>query len=369
MTHDASRTGAPMVLLRMLEAMDRTEVELKVVALGPGPLLSRFEALAGKVHVLPRALDWRRTPRLVSASPPARRGLASWLTRRARGCDVAYVNTATTGRAVAALRATGLPVVVHVHELHQWLSTRVDPADLESALAAEAIIACSNPVRSVLVDRLSVDPARIRVIHEVPGETEQRSAAEPALRALGLDGAVRIVGGSGTVDQRKGPDLFLSACLPLLRENPDVHAVWMGDRNEPLFAQWVEHDADRMGIASQFHLVGGVDRPADVMQAFDVLALTSREDPYPLVMLEAAALRVPVVAFAGAGGADDFLAEGRGTLVPYGDIAALSQALRQVLEAPEEEQLDRAQAYADLHQPAAAAAEVVETMRSVLSPI
>jgi glycosyltransferase involved in cell wall biosynthesis len=56
----------------------------------------------------------------------------------------------------------------------------------------------------------------------------------------------------------------------------------------------------------------------------DVFALTSREDPFPLVMLEAAARRLPIVCFEASGGGPEFVGNERGYIAPYLDTTAFS---------------------------------------------
>ena len=64
--------------------------------------------------------------------------------------------------------------------------------------------------------------------------------------------------------------------------------------------------------------------------AADLLALTSREDPCPLVNMEAMESGLPVVAFDGAGGAPEVLGDA-GVCVPYLDVAAMAAAVRELL--------------------------------------
>jgi glycosyltransferase involved in cell wall biosynthesis len=71
------------------------------------------------------------------------------------------------------------------------------------------------------------------------------------------------------------------------------------------------------------------------MGAADVFVLTSREDPYPLVCLEAAALEKPIVCFAGAGGMPEFVENDCGFVVPYLDIAAMGDHVVSLLDAPD----------------------------------
>jgi glycosyltransferase involved in cell wall biosynthesis len=62
-----------------------------------------------------------------------------------------------------------------------------------------------------------------------------------------------------------------------------------------------------------------------------VFALVSREDPFPLVMLEAAFAGKPVVCFEGAGGAPEFVEPDAGFVVPYLDVGAMADRVAQLL--------------------------------------
>ena len=67
--------------------------------------------------------------------------------------------------------------------------------------------------------------------------------------------------------------------------------------------------------------------------AADAFVLTSREDPFPTVVLEAMSVGVPVVAFAESGGIPEFLTEHScGHVVPYCDPAAVADKLKTIFE-------------------------------------
>jgi len=73
----------------------------------------------------------------------------------------------------------------------------------------------------------------------------------------------------------------------------------------------------------------------DYFAAADVFALTSREDPYPLVCLEAAALAKPIICFADAGGMPEFVEEDCGFVVPYLDVEAMADRVIALLDSAE----------------------------------
>lgn len=66
------------------------------------------------------------------------------------------------------------------------------------------------------------------------------------------------------------------------------------------------------------------------MSASDIFVLTSREDAYPLVCLEAASLGKPILCFADSGGMPEFVENDCGIIVPYLRIDLLAQAIIQL---------------------------------------
>ena len=88
------------------------------------------------------------------------------------------------------------------------------------------------------------------------------------------------------------------------------------------------------GLQDRILFAGQQDSVLDYYLAADVFLLTPREDPFPLVNLEALARGLPVIAFADAGGAQEALDGGVGIVVPYLDTAEMTRAVVRLVEAP-----------------------------------
>ncbi len=73
--------------------------------------------------------------------------------------------------------------------------------------------------------------------------------------------------------------------------------------------------------------LGVQDDVTPYLRAADVFLLTSREDPFPLVALEAAQCGVPIVCFADAGGMPAFVEADAGAVVPFADVEAMAGAV------------------------------------------
>src|SRR5262249_12824457 len=113
-------------------------------------------------------------------------------------------------------------------------------------------------------------------------------------------------------------------------ETPLTCFVWVGQCHDENLKRWVLHDAEINGLQDRIRFIGPRSSVAPYYLAADLLMLTSREDPCPLVNMEAMESRVPVVAFTDAGGAPEVL-DDAGICVPYLDVGAMADAVRRLL--------------------------------------
>jgi glycosyltransferase involved in cell wall biosynthesis len=254
------------------------------------------------------------------------------LTRlRARAWPLVYSNTATNGY-VLELIGSRQPIVSHVHEL----ATTIDSFGKRNFDAVRRhttrFIACAEAVKHELTGR-SVDPAIVDVVHgfiSTSPDAGQSAAARPRVRdELRIPQDAFVVGGSGYVSWRKAPDVFLALARTVARRRPSapIHFVWVGAMSGHISASDLEHDARRLGIETRIHFIGSRPNPLDYFAAFDVFALVSREDPFPLVCLEVASLGIPIVCFDGAGGAKEFVEQDCGFVLPYQDVEHMADAI------------------------------------------
>ena len=78
-----------------------------------------------------------------------------------------------------------------------------------------------------------------------------------------------------------------------------MHFVWIGGVSDgPVWGKLM-HDAARAGVADCVHFLGVHKDPFQLFAALDIFLLTSRKDPFPLVMLENATAGKPIVCFQG----------------------------------------------------------------------
>jgi glycosyltransferase involved in cell wall biosynthesis len=343
-SHETTRTGAPIVLLRFLEwlrAEHRAHIETLI--LRPGPLMDDF-ARVGPIHVIPaygteslvRKVETKMGKfHLERQAELLRMARLRYLARSLRGFDVLYCNSATSAVALRMLPEIPPHVIAHVHELTSAFNKWMDDEDRRWLLQhTSAFVVAADCVGQNLVDNHAVGPDRVRRCYEFidPPRPDPAGAAR-ARQRLGLEEGELVVGAVGTADWRKGADLFLQLAALVRRRAPDlrVRFVWVG---RTLHWESIQQRADvaGLGLDDVVTFVGEVPDPASWVSLFDVFCLTSREDPYPLVCLEAAVLEVPVVTFDNGGMSELAAAAGPDaepllTKVPYLDVEAMADAV------------------------------------------
>lgn len=323
--HELTRTGAPLLLHDLVERLAREpDVDLRMLALTGGPL----GVPAGVPLLVWDALpcDGDAAWRLMCDAVAVRRP------------DLVICNTVLTASLAELFAARGVPVLALVHELSSSIELFFGRATIDRmASAARAVVLPSRFAEHDLAERFALDRAKLVVVPtgcrvaEPPPEAARRAARRDLAERFGVDPDAPLVAGCGTLSMRKGCDLFVQLAQRV-GGAPPVQFVWIGE-GDPAVLNWCRHDIRRLGLAARVRFIGPLDEPAAALAAADVFVLPSREDPFPLVVVEALSFGVPVVAFDGAGGAPEAIGEG-GRVVPYLDLVAMAAALDAILRDP-----------------------------------
>ena len=252
------------------------------------------------------------------------------------------VNTVTSSRWFHALglgdilpgHTHKIPVITFAHELAMSVSIYTDPDELSYLLShTDHLLAVSKATASYYVDRHQFDPKRITQFTLIDTPALQRNVEQARhqptpLPALGIPADAIVVGGCGLAEWRKGNDLFVTLAKLVSRRpvKRPVHFVWVGMKpggyRDDL---WL--DVQKAGLTACVHFVEPTPEVLRYMAGFHMLALTSREDPYPLVVLEAGLCQVPVLCFEQAGGSPELIEQDGGVVVPYLDIEAMADSI------------------------------------------
>lgn len=244
-----------------------------------------------------------------------------------------YCNAVTNGRMLSMFDHMDVPVISHCHELESLIQmTGIDDFNRLRNRTSH-FVAVSDAVRRNLISNHEILEEKISLIHAFT-PIENRSAEEnearriSVLKELDLPGDAFIVGGSGTLNWRKAPELFiqLAHAVKFKAQTVPIYFVWVGgaEKDGPGIFQ-LRYDAEKCGVLERIRFVPHTQKPLDYFAAIDVFAMVSREDPYPLVCLEAASLGKPIICFKDAGGMPEFVEDDCGFVVPYMDIDGFAE--------------------------------------------
>lgn len=223
-------------------------------------------------------------------------------------------NFATVTTLHGSNRASGIGTF---HEMVQMLFLR----------RFDAVIGVSRQLADQVRGRW-VRPERLHVIPNASRDGVPVLDPAEARRRLNLPPKGIVVGWVGRLVPIKGPDIFLQA-VRLLTALPLTISV-IGDGSE---RARLEEFVRTEGLLDRVRFHGTVHQAARYMSAFDVFVLSSRSEGTPVTLLEAMAVKVPVVVTS-VGGVPDVVGPREAMLVPPEDPSALAKAIQSVIQDP-----------------------------------
>jgi glycosyltransferase involved in cell wall biosynthesis len=142
-----------------------------------------------------------------------------------------------------------------------------------------------------------------------------------------------VVGASGTIEWRKGADLFILLAQRLVSLHPEknIKLCWLGKPADDAYFEQLNHDIQKAGLMNIVEFLPTTPDPLSVYKNFNVFVLTAREEPFGLAAAECAAMGIPVIMFDKAGGFISFVENGAALAVPYMDIDAMADMIFKVL--------------------------------------
>jgi len=161
---------------------------------------------------------------------------------------------------------------------------------------------------------------------------KQRGNKKQARQLLGIPDSVPVVGTVIRLAAQKHPEAIIDVAVIVKRSFPDVKFVIVGDG--PL-ADYLTLYIRQRDVEENFMMLGSRKNVAEILPAFDAFLLTSRSEGLPRAMLEALAVKIPVVATDVGGIAELVNGLKNGFLCSYGNIDCLAEGIIKLLEDPE----------------------------------
>jgi len=340
-THDMSRTGAPILLLNIAKQL-RQQFNVIILTLKDGILESEFS----------KGCDLLIGPTIPVEHLHSERFLTLLFQRLASEHSVTFavINSIMSYVVLKSLWKNDIPSIHLIHEF----ATNTRPRGLfrESAFYSSLQIFSAAVVRDdvarecpeIHTEKSIILPQGINTAPGITGDPEAAAAERQHIRDLfrpvEFPRDTVVVLGGGTVHVRKGVDLFVACAKRVVEKHPSTpfRFVWIGSGYKPEeddYSLFLADQIRRSGLNEILTIAKEVAEIETAHQDSDILFLSSRLDPLPQVSQVSMANGKPVVCFEGATGIAEYLAEDPDAamgVIPYLDIEQAATCICRLID-------------------------------------
>lgn len=334
-SHEATRTGAPMIILNILRHFHKScDIQCETILHNGGHLVGDFKKLS--------EVDCVNVPR--KASDELKKKVTRWVAREKNNLPVIALCNSMESRFIGEeLARLHIPILYLVHELPSSYSEEDFQLVYQSS---EKVIFPVHAVREAAEAKAPMPTGKGVVLPQGLlnpdfGKGVARDQARQQIRSeLHLPEQAFVVLGCGTLDLRKGIDHFAHVARRIIESSSTphpIHFVWVGEGPRWMHSpyHYVTLDLERSPARQHVHFIGERANVEPYFFGSDVFLMSSRVDPFPCVIHEAMAAGLPVITFDKSGGAPEAVAGGAGAVIPYADYEQAAAVIRMFAYQPE----------------------------------
>lgn len=201
---------------------------------------------------------------------------------------------------------------------------------LNAYFFSDQLITVSEDLEKFLLN-CGINDSILQVVHNGVAVDETRPTEKKELikAAFGIPKDAFVIGTLGRMVPVKGHDYFLQGAKEIIAKKPDVYFVICG--GGPLLErsqEWLSSE----NLNDNIKIIGFRKDPYNIINCFDIFALTSLHEGIPMVLLEAMFLGKPIVTTA-VGGIPEFIVNNTtGITIPAKSVADFSAACLELLK-------------------------------------
>ena len=310
-SHEASLTGAPILALNIVyELISRYNILLMLY--GGGKIEEQYHN-AGAVVL---NIAFARGSQILSEII-----IQEILSK----CEIkfAIVNSIESRWVLSGLAKNNIPSLLLIHEFASY--TRPKNEFLEAALLASKLVFSSNiTLQNALVHIPNLEKEKFHILpqgrcripqlaKELNLLDEEKNQLYQRLSSFKGKEDVFLVMGAGSVNLRKGVDIFIQCAARAMKLNADknIRFVWIGNGYAPesdlVYSVYLADQIQRLNLQDHILFLEETTAIDIVYQEADLFLLSSRLDPLPNVAIDAMSQGLPVICFEKATGIADYL--------------------------------------------------------------
>ncbi|MEP6878469.1 MAG: rhamnan synthesis F family protein [Nitrosospira sp.] len=339
-SHDASRTGAPILSLNIVRELKKKYNVITLLLLDSGAIAEDFHNLS---DIVIGPVGDGRNPSLVAPLIDQLLALTTVI--------FAIVNSIESRAVLPALARHFIPTVTLIHEFASH--TRPGEAFRESIFwSTETVFSTPVTHENAISEYPDLNNCQFHIIPQgrctLPfTESERAFRLEEDAKIISMlrpEGSFKdtvIVLGAGTVELRKGVDLFIACAAKIVQLSPREHFrfVWIGSGYDPeydgAYSVYLADQIRRSGLQQHVFFLEATPSIEAAYQAADIFLLSSRLDPLPNVAIDAMTYGLPVVCFEKSTGIADVLIEngfGELCVAPYFETSKLASKVLALIQ-------------------------------------
>ena len=325
----SGRTGSEIMLYSILRNLDAELFEIKLISLRNGELVQDRKNNFS-IHTLDDSSMFHRTENFIRKKVTGITNLEKNIIRIHHDFnpDIWYLNTIVMPEVAEVALKNNIPFAVHFHELQTQFNL-VNDHELEMQVNKSAFnVGCSRVVCDAIRMMSGREPELMHECIDLQAIQTDDGISASFRAKNNIPADHRIVIMSGQRSEIKGLDIFLQVAEQFRGEK--IHFVWLGASKHSGYNFYYEKFAEQVKEMVTF-AYPNPDEYYSILNAADLFFLSSRSDPFPLVMVEAAFLGKYIVAL-DSGGVVEFCEGQIGTIIRHQDIADIISGLRSLLK-------------------------------------
>jgi glycosyltransferase involved in cell wall biosynthesis len=337
-SHDDSRTGAPILLINLKNALIQSNPHFQVDFLikNCNYIIHDHFSENGITYFINDSSKKSLCERVKNKFIPdyqLKKQLKKLKKINISSYDLILSNTITNGDILPLIRKLYNGIIVsYIHELRMSSSLYSNKKDIHDLIRCTDFFAYpSEAVKQYLIKDYKINSCLLSYL------PYYISNPNCLVNRVGKNtDNFFVIGACGTADWRKGFDVFIQLSLLMYEthSNKKIKFIWKGI-SEGIELEKAQYDIKKLGLTEFIELSPSGYDMLNFWNSIDLFLLTSREDPFPLVVLEAAANKIPTIAFEGSGGAPEFIDLDAGMTVPYLSIRSMSNSIIHLIDNPE----------------------------------
>lgn len=316
--------GGQQFLLQLIRGLDRKRFSPLIALPGPGSFAEALSSFGIEPFFVP----------ILSFKNPLHWGsnlCSLWRLRRIcleKGVRLIHANSILRGTIYAGLvgRSLKIPTLWHVH---RFRPERI----LEAVLAAlvDRVILVSRAGFSLNFSFLEKTPKGVVIYNGIDVKRfQERQRPSPLRKTWGVSEETPLLGMVGVLHPIKGFDILFQSLQEIKKILTDFRLWVVGEDGTPsqIFRKSYEGEVRSRGLQENVLFLGKQEDIPEILSALDYFLMpTVTHEAFPMVILEAMAAGLPIIA-SRIGGIPEAIEEGvSGILVPPGDAEALTEAI------------------------------------------